>query len=198
MTNYIDHRLSARASRQFRRVAMGRTNVVQLMSGAENRNAAWKFKKMKFSANYALLDYEAQQEVTAAFMAANAMLYLFRYRDYGDYRVESSPLVGVQIGTKEPVQLTKRYSFGSVNVDRELQAVVKATVTDMIGTPVAGTLNTVLGKFTPDNDWGIGPYKWSGVFDLWVRFASDEFDMTMLTLDIATTDVELVEQRAVT
>lgn len=197
MPNYIDHRLSARASRQFRRVAMGRTNIVQLMSGAENRNAAWKFKKMKFSANYALLDYEAQQEVTAAFMAANAMLYLFRYRDYGDYRVESSPLVGVQVGTREPVQLTKRYSFGNVNVDRELQAITKATVVDMLGDPVPGVLNTVFGTFTPDDDWGLGTYRWSGSFDLWVRFASDEFDMTMLTLDIATTDVELVEQRAV-
>lgn len=197
MPNYINHRLSARASRQFRRVATGRTSVVQLLNGSENRNAMWKFKKMRFSASYALLDHAAQQEVSSAFMAANAMLYLFRFRDYGDYRVENSPLVGVQAGTKEPVQLTKRYTFGPVNVDRELQAVVKAVVTDNDGAEVAGTLNTVLGTFTPTSNWGAGPYKWSGVFDLWVRFASDEFDMTMLTLDIATTDIELVEQRAV-
>jgi uncharacterized protein (TIGR02217 family) len=195
MANYINHRLSARASREFRRVAVGKTDITPLRTGGEIRNAAWKFKQMKFSANYALLTQQAQEEITSAFYAANGPLYLFRYRDYGDFRVVDSPLT-VNVGTTDPVQLTKRYYFGPAYADRMLQAVVKATVKDAGGTVISGTLDTELGLFTPTLAWPAGVPTWSGTFDVWVRFDSDEFDMTMHTLDIATTDIELVERRA--
>lgn len=196
MANYIDHKLSARASRQFRRIATGSTNIVELVSGAERRNARWKFKKMRFLANFALLTPEAQEEISSAFYAADAMLLLFRFRDSGDFRVVDSPF-GVYAGTRDPVQLTKAYTFGPRTVFRELQAVTKARVFDGNGNPVAGELDNVLGLFTPDDPWHDSVHKWSGTFDLWVRFNSDDFDMTMVTLDIATVDVELIEQRAI-
>lgn len=195
MANYINHRLSARASREFRRVAVGKTDITPLRTGGEIRNAAWKYKRMKFSASYALLTREAQEEIISAFYAANGPLLLFRYRDYGDYQVKDSPLV-VSVGTKTPVQLTKRYTFGSAYADRMLQAVNKATVKSAGGATITGTLDTALGLFTPDNNWPSGTPTWSGTFDVWVRFESDEFDMTMHTLDIATADIELVERRA--
>ncbi len=149
---------------------------------------------MRFHANFALLSPEAQEETISAFYAARAMLYLFRFRDPGDHRVLNSPLLP-QAGTSNPIQLTKRYSFGPAWVDRVIQAVGVVKVNGPNG-QVAGTVDNVLGTFTPDAPWGNGPYSWSGTFDCWVRFASDEFDMTMETLDIATTDVELIEQRA--
>ena len=196
MANYIDHRLSARASREFRRVAEGKTDITTLRSsGGEYRNAAWKYKKMKFSASYALLTREAQEEIASAFYAANGPLYLFRYRDYGDFRVVDSPLT-VNAGTTDAVQLTKRYTFGPAHADRMLQAVTKATVKDADDNAISGTLDTALGLFTPDSAWPAGVITWSGIFDVWVRFASDQFDMTLHTLDIATTDIELVERRA--
>lgn len=195
MANYINHKLSARASREFRRVAVGRTEITPLRTGGEYRNAGWKYKQMKFSANYALLTQQAQEEVTSAFYAANAMLYLFRYRDYGDFRVTDSPLT-VVVGTKTPVQLTKRYTFGPAYADRLLQAVNKATVKSAGGAVITGTLDTELGIFTPAANWPVGIPTWSGTFDVWVRFNSDEFDMTLHSLDIATTDIELVERRA--
>lgn len=195
MTNFIDHRIGARVSREFRRVATGKTDITPLDNGDEIRNARWKYKKLKFTASYAMLTPEAQEELTSAFYAANAQLMLFRFRDHGDYKVAGSPLTVVQ-GTTYPVQLTKRYYFGPTYADRLIQAVVKCNVMDAGGNAVAGTLDTVLGIFTPDAEWGVGQYKWSGTFDCWVRFGSDEFDMTMLTLDIATADVELLEMRA--
>lgn len=195
MANFIDHRIGARVSREFRRVATGKTDITALDNGDEIRNARWKYKKLKFTASYAMLTPEAQEELTSAFYAANAQLMLFRFRDHGDYKVVDSPLT-VAEGTTNPVQLTKRYYFGPAYADRLIQAVVKCNVMDAGGNTVAGTLDTALGIFTPDTAWGVGQYKWSGTFDCWVRFGSDEFDMTMLTLDIATADVELLEMRA--
>lgn len=194
--NYINERMSARASRQFRRIVSGRTEIVDLRNGAEVRTAGWKHKPHSFKANFVLLSKEAQLEVSSAFHAVDAMCYLFRFRDYGDYTVTASPLT-VTPGGKTPVQLTKRYTFGATFADRTIQAVVRAKVVDSAAAEVSGTLNTELGLFTPTNDWGSGPYYWSGVFDVWVRFASDDLDMTMENTQLATTDVELVERRAV-
>lgn len=195
MANFIDHRIGARVSSEFRRVATGKTDITALDNGDEIRNARWKYKKLKFTASYAMLTPEAQEELTSAFYAANAQLMLFRFRDHGDFKVTKSPLT-VEEGTTNPVQLTKRYYFGPAFADRLIQAVVKCTVYDAGDNPISGTLDTALGIFTPDSVWPAGAVTWSGTFDVWVRFGSDEFDMTLHTLDIATADVELMEMRA--
>ena len=196
MSNYIDHRIATRVSKEFRRVITGKTDIVQMMNGRERRNAAWAFKKMQFTASFAMLTPESQEEVMSAFYAANAQLLLFRFRDHGDFRTVDSPITGTTPATRAAVQLTKRYSFGSAYADRVIQAVSTATVKTAGGVEVPGALNTALGTFVPTSNWAAGVHTWSGTFDCWVRFNSDEFDVTMQALDIATTDVALIEQVA--
>jgi uncharacterized protein (TIGR02217 family) len=196
--NYIDHRLSQKATNSFRRVVTGKTNIVSMASGRERRNAAWAFKKMTFTASFALLLPDVQDEVYGAYYAANGQLLLFRFRDPADWKAKDSPLLVSSdlIGTTTPVQLTKRYLFGPAYADRTIQAVSTCFVKTPGGSDFPGTIDHALGMFTPDGAWGSGQYTWSGTFDLWVRFNSDELDVTMTTLDVATTDVELVEQIA--
>lgn len=197
MGNYVDHRISARVSQQFRRVVTGKTDISPLANGHERRNAAWAFKKLKYSATFNLLTQAAQAEVVSAFYACQAQLYLFRFRDYGDCDVNASPFdTSAAVGTSDPVQLTKRYQFGSAYADRVIQAVSACVVKDHEGGDVAGTLDSAMGMFTPDASWGSGQYTWTGTFDVWVRFNSDELDVTMSTLDIASSDIELCEQVA--
>ena len=143
MANFIDHRISARVSREFRRVAMGRTDIEPLDNGDEIRNARWKYKKLKFSASFALLTPEAQHELSSAFYAANAMLYLFRFRDHGDYKVVKAPLA-VEAGTTNPVQLTKRYYFGPAYADRLIRPSSNApfTIPATIPSPAPWTLRS--------------------------------------------------------
>ena len=195
MDNFIDHRVTARVSREFRRVVQGKTDIVALDNGDEIRNARWKHKLRQFTANFAMVSEEAQEELSSVFIVAQAMLLLFRFRDHGDYLVKDSPLA-VVVGTKEPVQLTKRYKFGPAYSDRMIQAIAKCNVTDAGGNAISGSIDNVLGIFTPFDNWPVGGAKWSGRFDCWVRFASDDFDSTMQQLDISTADVELVERRA--
>lgn len=195
MGNYIDYRISQRVSRSFRRLTTGKTDIAPFDNGDEQRNARWKFKLMRFVASFAMLGESAQNEVTGAFYAANASLLLFRFRDYGDFKVSASPLT-VETGTRTPVQLTKRYFFGPAYADRLIQAVSTCTVLDAADNEVAGVLDNVLGLFTPDSDWTVGQHKWNGTFDVWVRFADDEIDFTMIQSDLTTTDIEFVERRA--
>ncbi len=196
MGNYIDHRISAQVSREFRRVVTGKTDIVTLASGRERRNAAWAFKKMQYTATFNMLSAVAQAEVVSAFYAANAQLLLFRFRDYGDCQVTASPLnTASVVGTRSPVQLTKRYTFGSTIADRKIQAVSTCMVS-MDGTPVAGAFDGALGTFVPAANWGADACTWSGTFDVWVRFNSDELDVTMTNLDVSTADVSLIEAEA--
>lgn len=195
--NYIDHKIDNRVSSQFGRVISGKTDIVTMASGRERRNAAWKFKKMKYRASYALLTEFAQEAIAGAFYACNAQLLLFRFRDPGDNYANNAPLdtTGVA-GTRSPVQLTKRYTFGPAFADRQIQAVVNCTVY-YGGVAVPGVVDMAMGKFTPTDAWGhTTGYTWSGTFDVWVRFNSDDLDVTMTTLDVATTDIDLIEDIA--
>lgn len=197
IANYIDYKLSQKVSTSFRRVVTGKTDIVTMNSGRERRNAAWKFKKMTYTASFALLKEDAQDEIVNAFYAANARLYLFRFRDVGDFRVKDSPFdTSAAVGTTNPVQLTKRYSFGPAYADRLIQAVSTCTVTAPGGEVTTGVFDNAMGMFTPDDAWGSGVYTWTGTFDVWVRFNSDELDVTMQVVGVATSDVELAEQLA--
>ena len=195
MENFIDHQISSKVSRQFRRVIVGNTNIQYDDNGDELRNARWKYKKHKYTANYAMLSRDAQEAMVGAFYAANAMLKLFRFRDHGDYTASDSPLT-VEVGTTTPAQITKRYFFGPAYADRLIQAIDSWEIKDASGNPVDGSMDTALGLFTPTNPWASGQHTWTGRFSVWVRFASDEFDMTLQTMEIATADVELQEARA--
>lgn len=196
MQNFINHRISQRASKEFRRTVTGNTRIITLDNGNEVRNAMWRYKPMKFTANYALLSKEAQEEVVSAFWAANAMLYLFRFRDYGDCVVRDCQL-DVEVGTTKPVQLIKRYQFGPTSAERIIQAVDTCKLVNPVsGTEIAGILDNELGFFTPSAAWESATALWSGTFSNWVRFGSDELDITMVNLHIMTTDIELVEKRA--
>lgn len=193
MQNFIDHKLSSRASREFRRVIVGRTEHTPMDNGDDAYNAKWRYRKMRFFANFALTSPETQVELTNAVHATYSMVLLFRFRDPGDFQAFDEPLTTVP-GTKTPVQLTKRYQFGPIAYgERRIQAIDHAVIKTAAGVEVPGTLDNALGLFTPTNNWAGASHKWSGRFCVWVRFASDEFDSTMLTLDIATTDVELQE-----
>ena len=192
MQNFLDIQLSLRASREFRRVIEGRTDHTPMDNGEDAYNAKWRYRKMRFFANFAMVTPETQEELTGAVHATHSMVLLFRFRDPGDFQVANSPLFPVA-GTKTPIQLTKRYYFKTAFGERRIQAVDHAVIKTLAGVEVPGTLDKALGLFTPATNWADTEHRWWGRYCVWVRFASDQFDSTMLTLDIHTADVELQE-----
>ena len=193
--NFIDHRLSAQVSNELRRIVEGRTHIVSLDNGDEVRNASWKYSKLKYHANFPQLSAPAQNELLSAFYAARAQLYLFRLHDRTDGRADNAPL-DVTAGSRDAVQLTKTYTFGSAQAQRLIQAINHCVVNDAHGAVVEGDVDTALGLFTPKQPWQDGTYSWTGDFDVWVRFGSDQLETTLTRRDVATSDVELWEMRA--
>ena len=193
--NFIDHRLSAHVSHELRRIVEGRTHIVTLDNGDEVRNACWKYSKLKYHANFTQLSAPAKSELLSAFYAARAQLYLFRLHDKADCQADNAPLE-VKAGSRDAVQLTKTYTFGTAQAQRLVQAVNHCVVSDTHGAVVAGDVDTALGLFTPKEPWQDGTYSWTGDFDVWVRFGSDQLETTLSRPDVATSDVELWEMRA--
>ena len=168
-----------------------RTQVVELASGDEERNANWANSRRRYDVAYGIRRADDLAAVVAFFEARNGRLYGFRYKDWADYK-SSLPSQAItatdqQIGTGTGIQntfaLAKRYTSGA-------QAWVRT-----IAKPVAGSVRIALGTVEQMSGWtldattGVVTFSSAPVggviiragfeFDVPVRFDSDSLDVTL-------------------
>jgi uncharacterized protein (TIGR02217 family) len=185
-----------------------RTQVVELASGDEERNASWADSRRRYDAAYGIRRADDLVAVVAFFEARNGRLHGFRWKDWGDYKsgLPSAPItpidqaLGIGDGDTEAFQLVKRYESAS-------QAWVRRTVK-----PVAGTVRVALAGAEQLSGWSVdaatgvvtfavapaaGVLVSAGFeFDVPVRFDTDRLDVTW-DLDRlgSTASIPLVEVR---
>jgi uncharacterized protein (TIGR02217 family) len=191
---YINTRLSTCVAYGFSGGPEYSTLIVTMDNGKEQRNRQWLYPRHKYSAQYLNLSKQAQEEIIAAFHAMVGQLHACRFRDANDYKAETEPL-SPSIGTSAPVQLIKTYILGDQSTVRLIQAPVAGAVITRNGSPVAGTLDTTTGLFTPSATWVAGTFAWTGEFDVWVRFNSDFNAFSIGGPNAATSNIELIEVR---
>jgi len=63
-----------------------RTQIVELASGDEERNASWANSRRRYDAAYGVRRADDLASVVAFFEARNGRLYGFRWKDWGDYK----------------------------------------------------------------------------------------------------------------
>ena len=170
------------------------TNIVRLQNGDEFRNKEWAYPRHRYSAEMGLFTDADRRDLLAALWVLGGAHGTFRFRDWNDYEVSGQALT-VSVGTQTPVQLIKQYTFGGTTLTRQIKLPVRATVFEG-ATPVAGSLNTETGLFTPTSNWGSGAITWSGEFDVLVRFASDYNPLTAQHRKARTATIELQEVTA--
>lgn len=194
-TGFIDQRLSVGVASGFIGGPEWSTNIQSLASGRESRAKLWMYPKHHYTANVGAFDADDRNELRSLFYVCAGQWGAFRFQDPIDNTATLESIV-VASGTKTPAQLTKTYSFGGQAVSRLIQAPVSATVTmfDEDGTTsIAGTCDYSTGLFTPTSNWPNSIAKWSGQFDVWVRFMSDYGSFTAVRPDLLTADIELME-----
>ena len=167
-----------------------RTQVVELASGEEERNASWADSRRRYDAAYGIRRADDLAAVIAFFEARNGRLHGFRWKDWGDYRsgLPSAPVtpidqaLGIGDDDTETFQLVKRYESGA-------QAWVRRIVK-----PVAGTVRVALAGVEQLSGWSVnmttgivtfatapaaGVLITAGFeFDVPVRFDTDRLDVT--------------------
>ncbi len=167
-----------------------RTQIVELASGDEERNASWANSRRRYDAAYGVRRADDLAAVVAFFEARNGRLYGFRWRDWGDYKsslpsgtpAATDQAIGTGDGATTAFQLVKAYASGA------------QTWTRTITKPVAGTVVVAIGGIVQTSGWSVdiatglvtftaAPANGVAItagfeFDVPVRFDTDRLDVT--------------------
>ena len=185
-----------------------RTQIVELASGAEERNASWANSRRRYDVAYGIRRADDLAAVVAFFEARNGRLHGFRFKDWADFKSclpsgMPSPLdqpIGTGNGSTTQFQLTKRYTSGAQAWTRVITKPVAGTVTIALnGTPQASgwSVSTTTGLVTFTTAPVAGVAITAGFeFDVPVRFDTDALDVTLDLERLGSiTSIPLVEIR---
>ena len=168
-----------------------RTQVVELASGDEERNASWANSRRRYDVVYGIRRADDLAAVVAFFEARNGRLYGFRYKDWADYKsslpsqatTPTDQQIGTGTGSLKTFQLSKRYTSGAQSWTRTIAKPVAGTIMIALGTveQLSGwTLDATTGVVTFTAAPGSGVIVRAGFeFDVPVRFDTDMLDVTL-------------------
>ncbi|TCP58369.1 uncharacterized protein (TIGR02217 family) [Rhodovulum bhavnagarense] len=168
-----------------------RTQIVELGSGDEERNASWANSRRRYDVAYGIRRVDDLAAVVAFFEARNGRLHGFRFKDWGDHKSclpSQTPLptdqaIGTGDGTMTAFQLMKRYASGSQTWNRTITKPVAGTVRvalDGTEQPTGWSVDTATGVVTFGTAPGAGVAITAGFeFDVPVRFDTDALDVTL-------------------
>lgn len=168
-----------------------RTQIVELASGDEERNASWANSRRRYDVAYGIRRADDLAAAVAFFEARNGRLYGFRYKDWADYKSglpsqAVTPIdqrIGTGDGSTTTFALVKRYASGGQSWART------------IGKPVAGTVRVAVNSVEQASGWALdgttGTVTFAAApsagmaitagfeFDVPVRFDTDMLDVTL-------------------
>ena len=185
-----------------------RTQIVELASGAEERNASWANSRRRYDVAYGIRRADDLAAVVAFFEARNGRLHGFRFKDWADFKSclpsqTPGPIdqpIGTGNGSTTQFQLTNRYTSGAQSWMRAITKPVAGTVTIALnGTPQASgwSVSTTTGLITFTTAPAAGVAITAGFeFDVPVRFDTDALDVTLDLERLGSiTSIPLVEIR---
>ena len=167
-----------------------RTQIVELASGEEERNASWANSRRRYDAAYGIRRADDLAAVVAFFEARNGRLYGFRWKDWGDYKSclpsgaasATDQEIGIGDGTTTVFQLVKAYSSGAQTWSRAITKPVAGSVSvalDGVAQASGWSVDTTTGQITFITAPASGVIVTDGFeFDVPVRFDTDRLDVT--------------------
>ena len=186
-----------------------RTQIVELASGAEERNASWANSRRRYDVAYGIRRADDLAAVVAFFEARNGRLHGFRFKDWADFKSclpsqtpsATDQPIGTGNGAATQFQLLKRYTSGAQSWTRAITKPVAGTVTIALnGTPQASgwSVSTTTGLLTFATAPATGVAIAAGFeFDVPVRFDTDALDVTLDLERLGSiTSIPLLEIRA--
>jgi uncharacterized protein (TIGR02217 family) len=167
-----------------------RTQIVELASGDEERNASWANSRRRYDAAYGIRRADDLAAVVAFFEARYGRLYGFRWKDWGDYKsclpsgtpAPTDQAIGIGDGTTTVFQLVKAYTSGAQTWSRTITKPVTGTVSMALGGVAQASgwsVDTATGLITFGAAPALGVAITVGLeFDVPVRFDTDQLDVT--------------------
>lgn len=169
------------------------TQIVELQSGRERRNARWDQARHRYSAPYNNISHEAYEEIKRMFMVCRGQLHAFRFRDELDFEADDE-LFAVGDGVLEEFQLAIISIVDNEPQYRYIFAPVDAIEIFVDGVAATATVDYMRGTVTFDTPPADGAVlTWSGLFDVWVRFTQDYLPSSIDNVKVVNTSVDLIE-----
>lgn len=168
-----------------------RTQIVELASGDEERNASWANSRRRYDVAYGIRRADDLAAVVAFFEARNGRLHGFRFKDWADHKSclpsqtpgPADQPVGTGDGATTTFQLVKRYASGGQTWVRTITKPVVGTVRvalDGVEQASGWSVDTTTGVATFDTAPAAGVAVTAGfAFDVPVRFDTDALDVTL-------------------
>jgi uncharacterized protein (TIGR02217 family) len=185
-----------------------RTQVVELTSGAEERNASWANSRRRYDVAYGIRRADDLAVVVAFFETRNGRLHGFRFKDWADYlscltsgtpSPADQPL-GLGDGVTTSFPLRKRYASGAQAWFRTIAKPVTGSVRvarDGVELTSGWSVDSATGVVTFAAPPAAGVVLSAGfAFDVPVRFDTDRLDVTLDLERLGSiTSIPLVELR---
>lgn len=170
-----------------------KTQIVELQSGRERRNAMWAEARHRYAAPFVNISKDAYREIKKMHLVARGQLHAFRFRDELDYTADQE-VFAVADGVQTVFQLAKVSSIDGVSYTRNVYAPVSAVVITQDFAVVSPTIDYDRGTVT----FAVAPpdgaiLRWTGDFDVWVRFNQDYLPFTIDNLNATNGSVDLIE-----
>ena len=136
-----------------------RTQIVELASGDEERNARWANSRRRYDVAYGIRRADDLAAVVAFFEARNGRLHGFRFKDWADFKsclpsqtpsAFDQPLGGGS-GSATAFQLVKRYTSGAQSWTRVITRPVAASV--LVGQSVPEQAELLANPLDPRTGW---------------------------------------------
>lgn len=168
-----------------------RTQIVELASGDEERNASWANSRRRYDVAYGIRRADDLAAVVAFFEARNGRLHGFRFKDWGDHKsclpsgtpAPSDQVIATGDSATTAYQLVKRYASGSQSWERTITKPVAGSVIVALNgaSQTSGwSVDTTTGVITFTTAPGAGVAITAGFeFDVPVRFDTDVLDVTL-------------------
>lgn len=173
-----------------------KTAIEFLENGDENRNADWIEARHAYTAPFMNIGKDAYREIKQMFLSCHGMLNVFRFVDELDNEADDEQF-GTGNGVTDLFQLNKVSTTDGVSYTRNVYAIrLGTTITVTVnGTPTtAFTVNNRTGQILFDSPPANGAVlRWSGFFDIWVRFATDTIPFSLDNPNATNGDVSVME-----
>ena len=166
-----------------------RTRIVEQRSGDESRLAQWAQERGYYTASFLNIMHDAQRSIARVFRVCRGRAHAFRFVDQldGEATIQEGVLLlpdGTQAagnGVTTTFQIGKRYEDEGVYL-RRIHAIRlgSAFQVRVNNAPTSVTLDNRTGRVTFSSPPAEGAVlRWSGEFDIWVRFDQDSLPFTI-------------------